>query len=40
MADITITFADGTSHVYENVPNDVTREQATGAGVAGHDGGE
>jgi hypothetical protein len=28
MADITITFADGTSHVYENVPNDVTREQA------------
>lgn len=28
MADITITFADGTSHVYENVPNDITREQA------------
>lgn len=28
MADITVTFADGTSHVYENVPNDVTREQA------------
>lgn len=28
MANITITFADGTSHVYENVPNDVTREQA------------
>lgn len=28
MADITVTFADGTSHVYENVPNSVTREQA------------
>ena len=28
MADITVTFADGTSHVYENVPNDVTRDQA------------
>ncbi len=28
MADITVTFADGTSHVYENVPSSVTREQA------------
>lgn len=28
MADITVTFADGTSHIYENVPNDVTRDQA------------
>ena len=28
MANITITFADGTSHVYENVPGDVTRERA------------
>lgn len=28
MADITIKFADGSTHVYENVPNDVTREQA------------
>lgn len=28
MADITVTFADGSSHVYENVPNDITREQA------------
>jgi hypothetical protein len=28
MADITVTFDDGTSHVYENVPNTVTREQA------------
>lgn len=28
MADITIRFSDGSTHVYENVPNDVTREQA------------
>ena len=27
MADITITFSDGSTHVYENVPNDVTRDQ-------------
>lgn len=28
MADITVTFSDGSTHVYENVPNNVTREQA------------
>lgn len=27
MADITITFSDGSTHIYENVPNDVTRDQ-------------
>ena len=28
MAEITVTFADGSKHVYENVPNSVTAEQA------------
>jgi hypothetical protein len=28
MADITVTFSDGSTHVYENVPNAVTREEA------------
>jgi hypothetical protein len=28
MADITVTFSDGSTHTYENVPNNVTREQA------------
>jgi len=28
MADIKVVFSDGSSHTYENVPNDVTREQA------------
>jgi hypothetical protein len=27
MADITVTFSDGSTHVYEGVPNDVTRDQ-------------
>ena len=27
MADITLTFSDGSTHVYENVPESVTREQ-------------
>ena len=27
MADITITFSDGSTHVYENVPGNVSREQ-------------
>jgi hypothetical protein len=30
MANITIDFDDGTSHVYENVPDDVTPEQVYG----------
>jgi len=27
MADITLTFSDGSTHVYENVPESITREQ-------------
>lgn len=45
--NVTVTFADGSSHVYQNAPDDVTPEQVTarasqefGKQVAGLDGGK